>query len=91
MKTEYHYCAACGRTVAHPACPFAKASCDTPLDLTTVRAPAGVLPSTTDNAKTWPPLSMVTAQCGLVWAEGMYARARTCAGDGARFMAGLGA
>jgi hypothetical protein len=63
----------------------------TPIDLTTVRAPAGTPIPTTDNALTWPPMSMVTAQCGMVWAEGMYARARTCAGDGARFMAGLGA
>lgn len=55
----------------------------------TVRAPAGTPIATTDNARTWPPLSMVASQGGIVWSERMFAAVRTCAGDGARFMAGL--
>jgi hypothetical protein len=54
----------------------------------TIPAPTPEVRAVPDH-RTFPPMSMVTSLEGMAWAESIFARARTCSKDAARFMAGV--
>lgn len=53
-----------------------------------VRAPAGARPLDVSEHPTFPPVFDRELRDGVIWSERLFAQVRTCAGDGARFMAG---